>query len=208
MRPMVAYGVCQCDILGANATSQNFFCRARCARNSARLRLADCSFPHVPKNTCLLSGTFIIVSILIAGMASKQGTINFGQKRKAPEPDVEKGEKLERGFVHEWNVDFSWVRCDKEDGCMRCKRCEGAGVRCNFTGFCLLPILFFQIFSLPFFKCMYYVSKIVYYVWVKYGVQGKIKHFVVGHSAATVNCTRRKDSMKDNDILSQRSKSC
>jgi hypothetical protein len=30
-------------------------------------------------------GTFFIVSILIAGMASKQGTINFGQKRKAPD---------------------------------------------------------------------------------------------------------------------------
>jgi hypothetical protein len=31
--------------------------------------------------------TFFIVSILIAGMASKQGSINFGQKKKAPEPD-------------------------------------------------------------------------------------------------------------------------
>jgi hypothetical protein len=78
--------------------------------------------------------TFFIVSILIAGMAFKQGTINFGQKRKAPEPDVEKGEKLERGFVHKWTVDFPWVRYDKEDGCMRCTRCEGAGIRCNFTG--------------------------------------------------------------------------
>jgi hypothetical protein len=31
--------------------------------------------------------TFFIVSTLIAGMASKQGSINFGQKKKAPEPD-------------------------------------------------------------------------------------------------------------------------
>jgi hypothetical protein len=31
--------------------------------------------------------TFFIVSILIAGMASKQGSINFGQENKAPEPD-------------------------------------------------------------------------------------------------------------------------
>jgi hypothetical protein len=31
--------------------------------------------------------TFFIVSIIIAGMASKQGSINFGQKKKAPELD-------------------------------------------------------------------------------------------------------------------------
>jgi hypothetical protein len=75
------------------ATSQIFFAErsksanARCARNSARLRPAVCSFPHVPKMYVYFLVTFFIVSVLIAGMASKQGTINFGQKRKAPEPD-------------------------------------------------------------------------------------------------------------------------
>jgi hypothetical protein len=44
----------ECDIpdFFAELRSAN----ARYARNSARLRLAGCSFPHVPKNVCLLSG--------------------------------------------------------------------------------------------------------------------------------------------------------
>jgi hypothetical protein len=61
--------------------------RARCARNSARLRLAGCSFHMFRKCIFSFLVTFFIVSILIAGMASKQGSINFGQKKKAPEPD-------------------------------------------------------------------------------------------------------------------------
>jgi hypothetical protein len=71
---------------------RNFFAelrsaRARYARNSARLRLAGCSFPHVPEMYVRFLVTFFIASILIAGMASKKGSINFGQKKKAPEPD-------------------------------------------------------------------------------------------------------------------------
>jgi hypothetical protein len=73
----------ECDIPGI------FLCSARacCARNSARLRLAGCSFPLVPEMYVYFLVNFFIVSILIAGMASKQGSINFGQKRKASEPD-------------------------------------------------------------------------------------------------------------------------
>jgi hypothetical protein len=57
---------------------------ARCARNLARLRLAGCSIPHVTE-FFFSSGylkRFFIVSILIAGLASKQGSINFGQKKR------------------------------------------------------------------------------------------------------------------------------
>jgi hypothetical protein len=60
---------------------------ARCARYSARLRLAGYSFPQFPKMYVYFLVTFFVVSILIAGMASKQGTFNFRQKKKAPEPD-------------------------------------------------------------------------------------------------------------------------
>jgi hypothetical protein len=89
-RPRVAFGVCHCDIVGANATSFFFFFfRQELAALAIQLGFASRVALFQMFRKCYFSFlvTFFIVSILIAGMASKQGSINFGQKKKAPEPD-------------------------------------------------------------------------------------------------------------------------
>jgi hypothetical protein len=85
--------------LARNATSQIFlpsFARQMLAALAIQLGIASriALFYMFRKMYVYFLVTFFIVSILIAGMACKQGTINFGQKWKAPEPDVEKSEKL------------------------------------------------------------------------------------------------------------------